>query len=131
MDFTEINSRGKRGELLGRIDRQNSRFRTAKTIIKFGLHAFFVELESAKNAFNEAESVPGPNDIGHVIGEFVHLAKQIYLKVDSGDVQELLDFHNQKLTMDELIEMQEQDIGGTRVFRPISIRKSNNGWVFD
>ncbi|GFT40478.1 hypothetical protein TNCV_1646541 [Trichonephila clavipes] len=26
MDFTEINSRGKRGELLGRIDRQNSRF---------------------------------------------------------------------------------------------------------
>ncbi|GFY15187.1 uncharacterized protein TNCV_1570001 [Trichonephila clavipes] len=56
MDFTEINSRGKRGELLGRIDRQNSRFRTAKTIIiKFGLHASFVELESAKNALNEAE----------------------------------------------------------------------------
>ncbi|GFW75709.1 uncharacterized protein TNCV_4428921 [Trichonephila clavipes] len=54
MDFTEINSRGKRGELLGRIDRQNSRFRTAKTIIiKFGLHASFVELESAKNAVNE------------------------------------------------------------------------------
>ncbi|GFX44611.1 alkylglycerol monooxygenase [Trichonephila clavipes] len=54
MDFTEINSRGERGELLGRIDRQNSRFRTAKTIIiKFGLHASFVELESAKNALNE------------------------------------------------------------------------------
>ncbi|GFX31443.1 uncharacterized protein LOC103524116 [Trichonephila clavipes] len=54
MDFTEINSRGKRGELLGRIDRQNSRFRTAKTIIiKFGLHASFVELESAKSALNE------------------------------------------------------------------------------
>ncbi|GFV57192.1 WD_REPEATS_REGION domain-containing protein [Trichonephila clavipes] len=54
MDFTEINSRGKRGELLGRIDRQNSRFRTAKTIIiKFGLHASFVELESAKKAVNE------------------------------------------------------------------------------
>ncbi|GFU87361.1 hypothetical protein TNCV_2716471 [Trichonephila clavipes] len=46
--------RGKRGELLGRIDRQNSRFRTAKTIIiKFGLHASFVESESAKNALNE------------------------------------------------------------------------------
>ncbi|GFV20420.1 hypothetical protein TNCV_4141811 [Trichonephila clavipes] len=45
---------GERGELLGRIDRQNSSFRTAKTvIIKFGLHAFFVELESAKNALNE------------------------------------------------------------------------------
>ncbi|GFX71064.1 uncharacterized protein TNCV_3648291 [Trichonephila clavipes] len=54
MDFTEINSRGKRAELLGRIDRQNSRFRTAKTIIiKFGLHASVVELESAKNAVNE------------------------------------------------------------------------------
>ncbi|GFV77515.1 hypothetical protein TNCV_1070441 [Trichonephila clavipes] len=54
MDFTEINSRGKRGELLGRIDRQNSRFRTAKTmIIKFGLLASFVESESAKNALNE------------------------------------------------------------------------------
>ncbi|GFY00633.1 hypothetical protein TNCV_2140271 [Trichonephila clavipes] len=54
MDFTEINSRGKRGELLGRIDRQNSRFRTAKTItIKVDLHASFVELESAKNALNQ------------------------------------------------------------------------------
>ncbi|GFS88092.1 uncharacterized protein TNCV_764721 [Trichonephila clavipes] len=54
MDFTEINSRGKRGVLLGRIDRQNSRFRTAKTtIIKFGFHASFFELESAKNALNE------------------------------------------------------------------------------
>ncbi|GFY03098.1 hypothetical protein TNCV_981031 [Trichonephila clavipes] len=54
MDFTEISSRGKRGELLERIDRQNSRFRTAKTaIIKFGLHASFVELESAKSALNE------------------------------------------------------------------------------
>ncbi|GFW82470.1 hypothetical protein TNCV_3819481 [Trichonephila clavipes] len=39
---------------MGRIDRQNSRFRTAKTtIIKFGLHASFVELESAKSALNE------------------------------------------------------------------------------
>ncbi|GFT62241.1 hypothetical protein TNCV_1701261 [Trichonephila clavipes] len=53
-DFTEINSWGKRGELLGRIDRQNSCFRTAKTIItKFDLQASFVELESAKNALNQ------------------------------------------------------------------------------
>ncbi|GFW09126.1 hypothetical protein TNCV_315371 [Trichonephila clavipes] len=58
MDFTEINSRGKRGELLERIDRQNSRFRTDKTtIIKFYLHASFVELESAKSALNEPTSV--------------------------------------------------------------------------
>ncbi|GFX46761.1 transposable element Tc3 transposase [Trichonephila clavipes] len=36
------------------LGRQNSRFRAAKTtIIKFGLHASFVELESAKNAVNE------------------------------------------------------------------------------
>ncbi|GFU39416.1 hypothetical protein TNCV_3454581 [Trichonephila clavipes] len=54
MGFTEINSRGKRGEFLGRIDRQNSRFRTAKTTRrKFGLHDSFVELESSKNAVNE------------------------------------------------------------------------------
>ncbi|GFX58251.1 hypothetical protein TNCV_4050091 [Trichonephila clavipes] len=54
MDFMEINSRGKRGGLLGCIDIQNSRFRNTKTIIvKFGLHASFVELESAKNAVNE------------------------------------------------------------------------------
>ncbi|GFX86923.1 transposable element Tc1 transposase [Trichonephila clavipes] len=54
MDFTEINSRGKRGELLGRIDKQNSRFRTAKTIIiNVDLHASFVESESAKNALNQ------------------------------------------------------------------------------
>ncbi|GFY31443.1 hypothetical protein TNCV_4990021 [Trichonephila clavipes] len=56
MDFTEINSRVKRGELFERIDRQNSRFRTAKsTIIKFGLHASFVELEPAKSALNEVK----------------------------------------------------------------------------
>ncbi|GFV47256.1 hypothetical protein TNCV_4829121 [Trichonephila clavipes] len=61
MDFTEINSTGKQGELLGPIDRQNSRFRTAKTtIIKFGLHASFVELESAKSALNEPRTKGGP-----------------------------------------------------------------------
>ncbi|GFY25199.1 hypothetical protein TNCV_2483201 [Trichonephila clavipes] len=34
--------------------------------------------------------------------------KQINLEADSDDVQELLDFHNQELTMDELIHMHEQ-----------------------
>ncbi|GFY26936.1 hypothetical protein TNCV_930771 [Trichonephila clavipes] len=54
MDFREINSRGKRGELSGRVDRQNSHIRTAKTtIIKFGLSASFVELEFAKSALNK------------------------------------------------------------------------------
>ncbi|GFT35715.1 uncharacterized protein TNCV_2944031 [Trichonephila clavipes] len=70
-DFTEINSKGERGELLGRMDRQNFRFRTAKSIIiKFGLKAsFFVQLESAKDALNEAGGIIGPyffkNDEGH------------------------------------------------------------------
>ncbi|GFX22613.1 hypothetical protein TNCV_2993481 [Trichonephila clavipes] len=50
-----------------------------------------------------------PDEIGKVI-EDVDLARQINLEVDRDDVQELLDFHNQELTMDELIEMQEQDI---------------------
>ncbi|GFW96060.1 transposable element Tcb2 transposase [Trichonephila clavipes] len=60
MYFTEINSRRKRGVLLERIDRQNSRFRTAETaIIKFGLHASFVELESAKRALNESVTMTG------------------------------------------------------------------------
>ncbi|GFY06804.1 hypothetical protein TNCV_482091 [Trichonephila clavipes] len=52
--------RGKRGELLGLIVRQNSRFRTAKTvIIKFGLDASFVDLESAKNSLNEFHILTG------------------------------------------------------------------------
>ncbi|GFW72438.1 hypothetical protein TNCV_3796661 [Trichonephila clavipes] len=34
---------------------------------------------------------------------------QINLEVDSDDVQELLEFHNQQLTIDELIEMHEQE----------------------
>ncbi|GFU86339.1 hypothetical protein TNCV_2116921, partial [Trichonephila clavipes] len=50
-DFTELQVEA--GELLGRIDRQNSSFRTTRTIIiKFGLHVSFVELKSAKNALN-------------------------------------------------------------------------------
>ncbi|GFW48537.1 tigger transposable element-derived protein 1 [Trichonephila clavipes] len=35
---------------------------------------------------------------------------QIILEVDSDDVQELLDFHNQELTTNKLIEMHGQDI---------------------
>ncbi|GFU75254.1 hypothetical protein TNCV_2056971 [Trichonephila clavipes] len=34
---------------------------------------------------------------------------QINLEVDSDDVQEWLDSHNQELTVDELIEMHEQE----------------------
>ncbi|GFU66738.1 hypothetical protein TNCV_2072971 [Trichonephila clavipes] len=59
MDFTEINSRGEAGSVIERIDRQNSCFRTAKTtIIKFGLRASFVELESTKSTLNECPPRP-------------------------------------------------------------------------
>ncbi|GFU81903.1 hypothetical protein TNCV_2537121 [Trichonephila clavipes] len=44
-----------------------------------------------------------------VIEEVVDLSKQINLKVNSNGVKEVLDSHNQVLTMDELIEMHEQE----------------------
>ncbi|GFU98193.1 hypothetical protein TNCV_1584021 [Trichonephila clavipes] len=42
-----------------------------------------------------------------MIEEVVDLAKQINLGVNIDEVQELLDFRNQELTIDELIEMHE------------------------
>ncbi|GFX31338.1 uncharacterized protein TNCV_2061561 [Trichonephila clavipes] len=97
MDFAEINSRGKRGELLGRIDRQNSRFRTAKTIIiKFGMHASFVESESAKNALNEVRNLNNDNLVNVTLAdanavanfklrEITILAKRQLCNILSGD----------------------------------------------
>ncbi|GFW53192.1 hypothetical protein TNCV_3294391 [Trichonephila clavipes] len=54
------------------------------------------------------ESVPEPDEL---VIEVVDLAWQINLE-DGDDVQELLDSHNQELTIDELVEMhkQEQDV---------------------
>ncbi|GFX25955.1 hypothetical protein TNCV_2303371 [Trichonephila clavipes] len=70
MDFTEINSRGEAGRVMGRIDRQNSRFQTAKTIIiKFGLHTSLVELESGKSALNEVPKSQRQYNSGHFIQE--------------------------------------------------------------
>ncbi|GBP34031.1 hypothetical protein EVAR_94043_1 [Eumeta japonica] len=57
----------------------------------------------------QAESVPGPDEIGNVIKDVVKLGRQINLEVDSDDVQELLDSYNQKFTIDELIKMHEQE----------------------
>ncbi|GFY15522.1 hypothetical protein TNCV_1573331 [Trichonephila clavipes] len=59
-------------------------------------------------------------------------SRQINFEVDNDDVQELLDSHNWKLTVDDLIEIheQEQDIE-EHVFRPSLIRKPNDGWEFD
>ncbi|GFS92484.1 hypothetical protein TNCV_1159721 [Trichonephila clavipes] len=44
----------------------------------------------------------------NLITEVFDIARQMDSEVDSDDVQELMDSHNQELTMDELIEMQEQ-----------------------
>ncbi|GFX93585.1 hypothetical protein TNCV_1587621 [Trichonephila clavipes] len=59
----------------------------------------------------QAESLPKPDEIGNLIEEVVDLAMQINLEVDSDDIQEQLDSHNQELTIHELVE--EQDIERT------------------
>ncbi|GFW92800.1 hypothetical protein TNCV_1735931 [Trichonephila clavipes] len=55
------------------------------------------------------------------------LAMQINLEMDSDEVQKLLDSRNQKLTTDELIEMQEKDIEELGSLLTSSIRRSNDG----
>ncbi|GFT87734.1 uncharacterized protein TNCV_4000871 [Trichonephila clavipes] len=69
--------------------------------------------------WNTAESVPEPDEVGDVLEKVVDLARQINLQVDSDDVQKLLDSHNQKLTIDEFIEMQEQDIEELESLDPV------------
>ncbi|GFT22298.1 hypothetical protein TNCV_3272991 [Trichonephila clavipes] len=66
-----------------------------------------------------AESVPEPDKIGNLIEEIGNLAREINLKVDSDDIEELLDSHIQELTMDELIEMQERDIEDLKSIDPV------------
>ncbi|GFV38147.1 hypothetical protein TNCV_709701 [Trichonephila clavipes] len=44
-----------------------------------------------------------------MIEEFVYLARQTNLEVDSDDMQELLRSHNQEMSTDELIEKNEQE----------------------
>ncbi|GFU42563.1 hypothetical protein TNCV_4556761 [Trichonephila clavipes] len=50
---------------------------------------------SREEIFNEID------EIGNVIEEVVDLARQINLEIDCDDIQELLDSHNQGLTIDE------------------------------
>ncbi|GFU29290.1 tigger transposable element-derived protein 1 [Trichonephila clavipes] len=57
----------------------------------------------------EAESLSETEEIGNLIEKVVDFSRKIISEVDSNDVQELLDFHNQELTVNELIEMHEQD----------------------
>ncbi|GFW81349.1 hypothetical protein TNCV_376971 [Trichonephila clavipes] len=54
-----------------------------------------------------AEIQAESDEIGNVIEEVVDLVRKLNLELDSDNVQELLDFHNLELAMDELIEMHE------------------------
>ncbi|KAI4484098.1 hypothetical protein M0804_007554 [Polistes exclamans] len=46
----------------------------------------------------------------HVIKEVVHFIRELDLEVNSDDVNKLLNSHSIKLTIDELIEMREQNV---------------------
>ncbi|GFX02590.1 hypothetical protein TNCV_728441 [Trichonephila clavipes] len=74
--------------------------------------------------------MPEPDETGNAI-EVVNLGRQIKLEVDRDDIQELLDTHNQELTMDEPIEMKEKDIEEHESLRPNSIGRLNDGREFD
>ncbi|GFU36510.1 hypothetical protein TNCV_796131 [Trichonephila clavipes] len=53
--------------------------------------------------------VPKPDGIGNVFEGVVCLTRQKELEGDRKDVQKLLDSYNHELTIDELIEMHEQE----------------------
>ncbi|GFW26588.1 hypothetical protein TNCV_1165221 [Trichonephila clavipes] len=61
------------------------------------------------NVLDAVKSVIEPNEIGNMIEIVADFTKQINLEMDGDDVQELLDSHNQEFTIDELIEMPEQE----------------------
>ncbi|GFW85420.1 tigger transposable element-derived protein 1 [Trichonephila clavipes] len=70
--------------------------------VKLSVHTLEKELtNSSQQLKKELTNKP-------VLGEVVDLSGQINLEVDSDDVQDLLDFHNQKLTMDLLLDMHKQ-----------------------
>ncbi|GFU67037.1 hypothetical protein TNCV_4968861 [Trichonephila clavipes] len=53
--------------------------------------------------------IPKPDEIGILNEKVVRFVRQINSEVESDDVQDLLDSYNQKLTIDELPEMLEQE----------------------
>ncbi|GFX51136.1 hypothetical protein TNCV_2734871 [Trichonephila clavipes] len=61
------------------------------------------QISSIRLLFEETNGQIGKN--GNLIEEFTDFPRQINLEVNSDDIQELLSFHNQKLTIDELIEV--------------------------
>ncbi|GFW59201.1 hypothetical protein TNCV_2781321 [Trichonephila clavipes] len=72
---------------------------------------------------DQASHDPIPIPLGYrghdnLIEEAVDLVRKINLE-DSDDLQELLVFHNQALTIDELIEMYEQDIEELESLDPV------------
>ncbi|GFY14671.1 tigger transposable element-derived protein 1 [Trichonephila clavipes] len=68
------------------------------------------ELERLLQTRNpHVESLPEPHEIDNLNKEVVALARQINSGVDRDDFQELLDSYNQELTIDERIEMHEQE----------------------
>lgn len=56
-------------------------------------------------AHTSVESMPKPDEIGNEIEKVVDLVRRIILEVDSDDFQELLDSHNQGLTIEEPMEL--------------------------
>ncbi|GFU13986.1 uncharacterized protein TNCV_1818261 [Trichonephila clavipes] len=59
---------------------------------------------------NNVQSLPQPDDIGYVIEGIVYFARQINLEMDSDDAEELLDSQNQELTIDEFIEINDEEL---------------------
>lgn len=72
---------------------------------------------------NETETTPETDHVAHVIEEVVNLARQLDLEVNGDDVNELLDSHSQELTIDELIEMREQNVTESDTSDPVPPEK--------
>ncbi|GFW56104.1 hypothetical protein TNCV_375101 [Trichonephila clavipes] len=77
----------------------------------------------------EQNQGPEPDEIDNVIKEVVDLAGQINLEGDSDAIQELLDFHNQELIIDNLINMHEQEHKQGRSYYRISCINNTSAQV--
>lgn len=75
---------------------------------------FFFTTDTQEELASDSEQIES------IIKEVVNIAEQLNLEVNYDDVQELLDSHNQELTIDELLEMREneQDIEQNNSLNP-------------
>ncbi|GFW34414.1 transposable element Tcb1 transposase [Trichonephila clavipes] len=80
----------------------NPRLKRSQSYTIFKYRFFFLIAET------QVEFVPAPDGINNMIEEVVDLARQTNIEVVRDNVQELLFYYNQELTMDELIELHEQ-----------------------